>query len=122
MTLHLEFLAPSRMHPNSDSITIADLANILEGKYHLLEKFTELHEPEIIEYALTCLYDDRGEKLINEFVKNKWREFILREMHGLKSKVSTEEHRTSFVQTQAYYQNVVCECKIESDDIIGDRR
>lgn len=117
MTLSISYLEPKRLHPHSNFITIADLANIIESKYGLLEKFTDYFGDEIIAYSLTLnLSNFRDLRILNEFIKNKWREYILRELHGIKSKAATSEQRTSFVQTKAYYQSLQVEAKIVDDD------
>lgn len=116
--LTIEFMEPDTLHPGSDTQTISDVARHLEQKYHLLEKFSEQIKAKVCEkFAVEILRNkrlDRAYRMIEELIKNEWREFILEGKHGLTTRASKERGSEPFVDTGAYYKNMKCRITNES--------
>lgn len=120
--LKVSFVEPRTLHPNSDEITIADLASILEHKYHLIEKFNDKYSEKIAD-RFTTLYLRAFEKekdakkpvnlarilrVLEQDIQEFWREFIVDAEHGLTTKASTERGSEPFIDTGAYFRNMRC--------------
>lgn len=110
--LIIEFIEPDTLHPGSNTQTIAEVASSLEKRYHLLEKFCERIKSKVCEkFALELLRTkklDRAFRMVEELIKNEWREYILESKHGITTKASQERGSEPFVDTGAYYRNLTC--------------
>lgn len=118
--LTITFSEPETVHPNSDEITVADLASILESRYHLVEKFCDLYNKQIAdkfaERYLRALekskdtYIDVARILciLEQDIQELWREYIVDAEHGLQTKASTERGSEPFIDTGAYFRNMRC--------------
>lgn len=122
-SLTITFTEPEVLHPNSDEITIATLAKILEKKYHLLEKFSELYGEKIQdrlatvylrEYAKNSQVDlARILRVLEQDIQEWWREYIVDAEHGLTTKASTARGSEPFIDTGAYFRNMRCVLEIK---------
>lgn len=98
--------------PRKSGIDNAELAMILEKKYHLLEEFSDFAMNEILEYMLDFGIDLENLSLaefntIESFIQDRWRDYIELGQHGKKSKYAESEGRTAFIDTQKYYLGIV---------------
>lgn len=105
MRYSLDFNAPDIVHPFSDSVTIAEVAQFLENKYHLIDKFLSDRQEAIIEYALT-LDLPADAHLLDSFIQSEFREYIITESHNIKTRASQMQGREAFINSGAYYRGV----------------
>lgn len=117
-------LEPSTPHPNSKNETIYDVAMQLEEDFHVVESFFNFIEPKI--YEKFEFYLEREEDItsidfrailfkLSEWCRNEWRQFIIQEKHGIKTKASRERGGKSFVDTTAYFLNMLTIIGEEND-------
>lgn len=99
--------APSISHPDS-SISVDELAKILESKYNPLHLFQEHINSEFLGRLMSQLqanyYD---EVVLNEWLKNKWREWILDHNHSIISRAAMERGDPPLVNTGTYFKSLV---------------
>lgn len=101
--MRIVFEAPNLQHPNSDK-TIYEIACALEEKYHLLELYFEDIEDELCSFILRQIVEGRFHiPAIQDFVKNKWRAWMLDKGHHLGSKAAAERGDPPFIDTSSYY-------------------
>lgn len=98
--------------PRKSGISNAELAQILEAKYHLLQKFSDYAINEIIDYVLSFGIELESLSLaefntIESMIQDKWRDYIELGLHNIKSKYAESEGRTAFIDTQKYYLGIV---------------
>lgn len=98
--------------PRGGGISNAELALILEKKYHLLEKFSDSAMSEIVEYVLDFGIDlqamsEKEFHIMESFIQDKWRDYIELELHGIKTQASKKAGRASFIYTQKYYLGII---------------
>lgn len=113
--LTITYIEPDMLHPNSDEQTISDISKKLECKYHLLEKFSESIMPKLVEkLAQELLRNDpnRAFVIIEEYIKDEWRDYIVNEKHGIKTKASTERGSEAFIDTGAYFKGLRVQLRI----------
>lgn len=115
--MKLEFNSADIQHPNSDA-TIYEVACELENRYHLLELFFKEIESDLIEYILNQLSSGRFHKQsINDWIKNRWREWILDKGHHITTQASKERGNQPFVDTGSYYLSIQPELVIDSKEL-----
>lgn len=114
--LIVTFIEPDSLHPGSDSTTIAEVANFLEARYHLVETFCETIKADVARIfaaeILRCSTLDKALKMVEEFVKNEWRDYILSAKHNKQSKAASQRGSEPFVDTGAYYKNMMCRLEV----------
>jgi len=107
----IDFKEPELMHPNAeDGETILDVANRLEHRYSLFQKFVAIkqHELESIiatEMALAIKHgygNDIMDAAIDGRIKEIWRNFLMNEEHGIRTRAADVNNRQSFVDSGAY--------------------
>lgn len=106
--MKLVFETSELPHPNSKDKTIYDVSLILETKYKLLEHFYKYIKKDL-EAKLTKEIERNPNlklEIINEWIKNKWREWILDGNYGIITKASQIRGSQSFVDTGAYYMSM----------------
>ena len=81
--------------PRGSGISNAELALILEKKYHLLEKFSD------------SAMSEKDFHIVESFIQDKWRDYIELELHGIKTQASKKAGRASFIDTQKYYLGII---------------
>lgn len=118
--MRVYYNAPELPHPGSRDITVVELAQILESKYKLLERFTKAVEPKFMAYLRKII--NRGHKglnlaQINEFFKSEWREYILDGAHGIMTEAARERGDPSFVDTSAYYLGITPEVEFSKEEL-----
>ena len=108
--IRIEFLEPERLHPSSDTLTIAELGLILEKKYKLCEKFIDYTKPKIVNKAVEYLTKKTNRDwrfLLEEWLKGEWRDYMVSELHHIKTRQSIKENRESFIDTGSYYKSLM---------------
>ena len=110
----IDLIEPEIPHPDGENgETIYDIAQRLEARYALFQKFVALRKKDIeqvlvsemvlgIKYNWTNEYMD---KQILGRIKQIWSVFLINEEHGIKTKAAENEDRQSFVKTGAYKDN-----------------
>lgn len=106
--IQIVFIEPDRLHPNSDTTTVGEVATLLEDKYHLIENFTKKYKNEITKKLLQYAKNNPNnwKFLLSEYIKNEWRDYMVSELHNIKTKIATKEQRESFINTGAYYKSL----------------
>ncbi len=103
---------PSLRTGRSSHITIGELARILEGKYHLTALFNDYIWEKFVfrlQYTLgSGKVEAPSKKLrrVEYWLKREWRAWILREGHGILTKVAKQYEGTSFIDTGEYYKAI----------------
>lgn len=110
-------LEPERQHAKSDHQTIAEVAEELEQRYQLSEKFFEFISPQIEDKFLEILgrnaraeitpkvYSDVLNQL-SDWLTAEWREWIRTMKHGIRTQASKERGTPSFIDTTEYFLNM----------------
>lgn len=109
MELIITFIEPDTLHPNSNRATIADVANILEHKYHLLEKFCDKYKPFFLKRFLRLVTESADVKsfvILEQDIQSAWRDFIVEGEHGLTTKASQKRGSEPFIDTGAYFRDM----------------
>ena len=108
--MKIQFVEPAMMHPGGDGVEIAEVALFLEHKYELCSRFIEYIRPQLIKQASRYLLNTTRNDpffLLENWLKNEWRDYIIDELHGIKTKAAEKESRESFVDTGAYYRSMI---------------
>lgn len=110
----IDIIEPAVPHPPiEDGLSTYDVAQRLEHKYSLIEKFIAIHKTDIereIAFAMAdaIKHDYSNERMdadINGYVKEIWRNFVMNEEHGIRTHAAEVENRQSFVKTGTYMNN-----------------
>lgn len=125
MKMTIDFMEPERLHSNSDTLTTADLAKILESKYKLVQKFTQHIESRLMSRITQVIsrfiekgvYKEKSlEKMLNQqvggWLQNEWRNYINSGIHGIKTQISKKQERQSFVDTGDYFKSMIAYIKV----------
>lgn len=106
--IEIYFLEPSHLHPGSYEITVADLGRILEKKYGLISLFIDYIDKPLRNKLATHLfkYGSKGIHRIEQWIQAEWRNFIVSELHHIRTKAAEKESRESFIQTGSYYRSL----------------
>ncbi|EGV1470929.1 hypothetical protein JF110_001654 [Campylobacter jejuni] len=111
--LEIVYEAPDILHPNSDTSTISEVAIFIESKYKLLYNFSIFIKPKLLtklsEYILFNKNDWKF--LIQEWLKGEWRDYIVEQLHHIKTKSSILDDREAFIDTGAYYKSISVKIK-----------
>ena len=117
--IKLSFKSLSEGHPASNyyknehgRITTQELSEILESKYDLIQTFIEIHKKDLNSILAKYLFysgmhPDMKEKSYLDMetkIKFLFREYLLNEEHGYKSKRAMERGDTTFIDTGAYLE------------------
>lgn len=122
--IYIDYYEPTRMHPSAQKgsdTTIDSVARILEAKYHLLKHFTDIYGLDMVELLVKEWKRDQSKKKrrcmhkLEEFLKNKWRTYIVNAEHGIKTQASAKRGSEPFVDTGAYFKNL----RVKLDLLIG---
>lgn len=122
MKLEIELLEPERVHTNSNTITTATLAFILEAKYKILQNFYK-HIARSLEARAASITQDvimdttrkvynrvsieaEFNKRLGAWLQNEWRTYIVSEAHGIKTKAARDADRQSFIDTGDYFKSL----------------
>ncbi|WP_289748639.1 hypothetical protein [Helicobacter bilis] len=109
--MKIKFIEPNMLHPDSD-ISIFELAKRLESKFHLCEKFisskeiTEAIEMRFLHNVARGYNNDRMRFDLENFIMNRWKDYIRDELHNIKTKAALKEHRKSFIKSGKYYKSM----------------
>lgn len=102
--MKIDFVFPELPHPDSPGLSVAELANILESKYDVIQTFTKATEPKLLDFIKTNF--KRRNKLnpqsIQEWLKNQWRDYIISGKAGF-TIASQKRGDPAFVNTSSYY-------------------
>lgn len=102
--MKIDFVFPELPHPDSPELSIAELANILESKYDVIQTFTKRIEPKLID-TIKANFKRRNKlspQVIQEWLKNQWRDYIISGKAGF-TIASQKRGDPAFVNTSAYY-------------------
>ena len=96
------------MHPNGG--TVIDIANRLEQRYEVLNKFVAIKKSELeriiaSEMALAIKHGYGNEQMdasINGRIQTIWRAYLINEEHGIRTKAAEARGGSSFVDTGTY--------------------
>ncbi|HEC1823352.1 TPA: hypothetical protein R1765_001976 [Campylobacter coli] len=111
----ISFESPDILHPNSDYATISDVAKFIESKYNLVQKFTIYIKPKLLEKMAEYIFSNKSnwEFLLQEWIKGEWRDYIVDQLHKIRTKASILEDRESFINTGAYYKTMQVKIKYD---------
>ncbi|HDZ5057801.1 TPA: hypothetical protein RTG63_001664 [Campylobacter jejuni] len=111
--LEIVYESPDMLHPNSDYQTISDVANFLEDKYHLLQNFSIYIKPKLLKKLSEYILSNKNnwDFLLSEWLKGEWRDYIVEQLHHIKTKLSQMEDREAFINTGAYYKTISVKIK-----------
>lgn len=102
--MRIDFVFPELSHPSSPDLTIAELANILESKYQVIEDFNKHMEKKLKDFIKKDF--QRRQKLnlqrIAEWLKMQWREYIISGKAGF-TIAAQKRGDPAFVETSSYY-------------------
>ena len=107
----IDFKEPELMHPKAeDGETILDVANRLEHRYNLLAKFVAIRKRDLEaiiadEMAQAIKHDygnDRMDAAIDGRIKEVWRNFLMNEEHGIRTRAADVNNRQSFIASGSY--------------------
>lgn len=116
--MKVEFHLPELPHPNSKDLTILELGQILEKKYHVIENFTKFIVDDF-KHMLLERFTERGaisQESAQEWLKNQWREYIISGQAGFTA-ASQERGDPAFVETSSYYLSVQPKFVFERDEM-----
>lgn len=116
--MKVEFHLPELPHPNSKDLTILELGQILEKKFHVIENFTKFIVDDF-KSMLLSRFNERGvisRESAQEWLKNQWREYIISGRAGFTA-ASKERGDPAFVETSAYYLSVQPKFVFERDEV-----
>lgn len=116
--MKVEFHLPELPHPNSKDLTILELGQILESKYHVIENFTKFIIDDFKKHLLNR-FTERGvisQESAQEWLKNQWREYIISGQAGFTA-ASKERGDPAFVETSSYYLSVQPKFVFERDEV-----
>jgi hypothetical protein len=108
----IDFIEPHGKHPDGGDVN--EIANRLEKKYELLQKFLALHKKDIeraicfaMAYAIKHNYsNEKMDYDINLALLPMWRTFLTNEEHGIRTRAAEEEDRQSFIKRGVYMGNM----------------
>ena len=97
-------------HPDSESgVTVADVAEALERRYKIYQNFAKSNMTEIGSIIKANLIErfEMGRKFhwkarISGQIMSEFRQYMLAEEHGIKTRSSVAENRKSFIKTNSY--------------------
>lgn len=102
--MKIDFVFPELPHPDSSGLSIAELANILESKYQVIETFDKHISKKLDEFMKSDF--KKRQKLnpqrIAEWLKNQWRDYIISGKAGF-TIASQKRGDPAFVHTSSYY-------------------
>ena len=122
--INIIYEEPNRIHPSAkgeSTLTTDNLARFLEAKYHLLEIFTNMYAKQIVEMLTKEVMKPQkpnAERIfmkLENFIKNEWRDYIVNERHGIKTRAAQERGSESFVDTGAYFKNLSVKLELKYD-------
>lgn len=105
-------------HPNSkNGETIYDVSLALENRYKILDYFFNYIKKDLIKKLESSVRSNPNFKtqVIDEWIKNRWREWILDGNYGIITKASQKRGSQSFVDTGAYYMSMYPRLVLEDD-------
>lgn len=111
----IDFLQPSHLHPNSNTKSVAEVARRLEKRFGVIDKFTKYIEKRLLEKLQNHLLKNgtSGLHRIEQWLQAEWREFIVKELHHIKTKTASDEGRESFIDTGNYYRSLQVSIKFD---------
>ena len=109
----ISFREPVRQHPTGDQ-TVSEVAKALEKKYHILKLFTKKKNSEIRSIVIGGIKEawrgnndqDRAFNIMQDNIRDLFRQFILANETGIVTKASVARGNQSFIDTGAYYSNL----------------
>ena len=111
------FIEPDITHPKSKEVSVSEVAKFLEKKYKICQTFTAYIKTELLTKILKSLLNGKEKKFerekfkIEQWLQAEWRDFIVTDKTGIRTKIAQEEDRVSFIDTGAYYLSM--QIKIE---------
>lgn len=115
MIVHFTFV--EMPHPNAEGLTIFELAQILEGKYHICEHFTDMIQEKLLQQVGKMLNRSVSihAQALQEWLKNEWREYIISGKAGFTA-ASAARGDPAFVETSAYYLSMQPELEFTAEE------
>lgn len=106
--MRLSFMVPETPHPNSsDGETLYDVALSLEKRYKLLKEFSKYIKRDLQKrLAREMMKPNPNLNVVNEWIKNRWREWILDGNYGIITHASRNRGNQAFVDSGAYYMSI----------------
>lgn len=117
----ITFREPQRQHPKNidNPKTVSEVAKKLEKDYEPLHIFYRKYKDKIksviIEEVKRAWNAGRDQEIVNniiaERIKALWRQFILRDETGVKTRAAQKAGRQSFLDTGTYYKSMKVQVK-----------
>ena len=109
-------MVPETPHPNSsDGETLYDVALSLEKRYKLLKEFSKYIKRDLQKrLAREMMKPNPNLNVVNEWIKNRWREWILDGNYGVITHASRNRGNQAFVDSGAYYMSIFPKIVVES--------
>lgn len=105
--VEISFRSPSRLHADSPDTPVSEVALKLEKRYKVIAKFAEMHESGI-KNIIVQIALGRMERIVGEEkIRDLWREYIINEEHGIKTKAAEERGNQSFVDSGDYFGSLI---------------
>lgn len=102
--MRVVFVEPDKKHSKSKNKSIGQVGMSLEQRYFLTQNFFRKNK----QYFLEFISKNPNLLLLKqEIIKHKWRDYILKQEHGIQTKASLKrENKTSFFDTGDYMENL----------------
>lgn len=105
--VEVSFRSPSRPHADSETTSVSEVARELERRYAVIATFAKLYESEIKKIIVQIALK-RMERLVGEEkIRDMWREYVINEDHGIKTKAAAERGNQSFVDSGDYFGSLI---------------
>lgn len=114
----IEFYNLDVPHENGGG-TISEVAQSLERRYGIISIFTRKIESKFKDYLIkeVLRFREVDMQMIEEWIRNEWREFIIGAGTGIVTKAAQENGRQSFIDTGGYYENMYMQIKFEGEEL-----
>lgn len=109
--MKLMFTEPNFEAYSDSSLTVFEVAEILERKYKIIKIFTNKYEEEIKQllkqyYSKVKKAPKTSKATLEGSIQSLWIDYIDKEEHGIETQVSIKEGRKSFIR-KGHYSNML---------------
>lgn len=109
--MQILFTEPSFQPYTNTSLSVFEVAEILERRYNLIEKFTTLYKEEIKKllkqyYSKVKRAPKTSKATLEGSIQSLWIDYLDKEEHGIETLASVKEERKSFIR-KGHYSNMM---------------